>query len=248
MKRFIAYFDFLGYKEFILNNDNEHLKVRAGHILRDIEISLGQGKYQQPGNGVVVADLSSTRINCLNISDTVIFWTNDDSIESLEELLLVAYEFNWRETLFSFPVRGVIYCDQIEMISGQQKNQAGAIYSPNLIYGHGLVKAHLKAENLNWAGAVIDKTVIEQIDGKVDIKSFLKPFAKLYRVPYKVPEQDIQEEFALNINKGGLNATAFENAKDDIIRAFSNDNKSIDKPRVQEILANTITFLETFRD
>ena len=248
MKRFIAYFDFLGYKEFILNNDSEHLRRRAGHILRDIESSLGQGKYQEPRNGVIVADLSSTRINCLNISDTVIFWTNDDSVESLEELLLVAYEFNWREILYNFPVRGVVYCDEIEMISGQQKNQAGAIYSPNLINGHGLVKAHLKAENLNWAGSVIDKTVIEQINGKVDIQSFLEPFAKPYKVPYKVYGHDIQEEFALNINKGVLNETAFNNTKDGIIRAFSSDNKSIDKPRVQEILANTIAFLETFRD
>ena len=247
MKRFIAYFDYLGYKDFILNNDSAHLKRRAGHILRDIEISLGQGKYQEPKNGVIVADLSSTRINCLNISDTVIFWTNDDSIESLEELLLVADEFNWREVLYNFPVRGVICCDEIEMISGQQKNQAGAIYSPNLIYGKGLVRAHLKAENLNWAGCVIDATVIEHIKEKVNVEKFLEPFAKLYKVPYKVPEHDF-DEYALLINKGGLNETAFENTKKGIIQAFSNDNKPIDKPRVQEILGNTISFLETFRD
>ena len=211
MKRFIAYFDYLGYKDFILNNDSSHLKVRAGHILRDIEISLGQGKYQSPRNGVIVADISVSRINCLNISDTVIFWTNDDSIESLEELLLVSYEFNWREILYSFPVRGVVYCDELEMISGQQKNTVGAIYSTNLIYGKGLVNAHLKGENLNWAGSVIDKTVIDQIEGKVNIPDFLSPFAKLYKVPYKVQDQGIQEEYALNINKGGLNETAFEN-------------------------------------
>lgn len=248
MERFIAYFDFLGYKEFILKNDSKHLRTRAGHILRDIEISLGQGKYKEPENGVIVADISETRINCLNISDTVIFWTNDNSIESLEELLLVAYEFNWREILYSFPVRGVIYCDEIEMISGQQKNQAGAVYSPNLIYGQGLVKAHLKGENLNWAGSVIDQTVLDQIEGKVDIATFLDPFAKLYKVPYKIVDKDLQEEYALKINKGGLNETAFENTKKGIIGAFSNDNKSIDKPRVQELLANTISYLETFRD
>jgi hypothetical protein len=248
MKRFIAYFDYLGYKDFILNNDSNHLKLRAGHILRDIEISLGQGKFQTPRNGVIVADISVSRINCLNISDTVIFWTNDDSIESLEELLLVACEFNWREILYNFPVRGVIYCDELEMISGQQKNTVGAIYSTNLIYGKGLVKAHLKGENLNWAGSVIDKTVVDQVCDKVDIASFLNPFAKLYKVPYKIPEQDAQDEYALNIHRGVLNEIAFENKKNGIIRAFSNDNKNIDKPRVQEILANTISYLETYCD
>lgn len=247
MERFIAYFDYLGYKEFILNNDSKHLRTRAGHILRDIEASLGQGKYKEPHNGIIVADLSETRINCLNISDTVIFWTNDNSIESLEELLLVAYEFNWREILYNFPVRGVVYCDEIEMISGQQRNQAGAVYSPNLIYGKGLVNAHLKAENLNWAGSVIDQTVIQQIDGKVDVATFLEPFAKPYKVPYKSADTELADEYALKINKGGLNETAFENTKQGIIRAFSNDNKSIDKPRVQELIANTVSFLETFR-
>jgi hypothetical protein len=248
MKKFIAYFDYLGYKDFILNNDSNHLKVRARHILRDIEMSLGQGKYQSQQNGVVLADFSLSRINCLNISDTVIFWTNDDSIESLEELLLVAYEFNWREILYNFPVRGVIYCDELEMFSGQQKNTVGAIYSANLIYGKGLVKAHLKGENLNWAGSVIDKTVTENVSHKIDINTFLSPFAKLYKVPYKIYEQNYNEEYALKLVKEELNDTAFENKKNGIIRAFSNDNKNIDNSRVQTILENTISFLETFRN
>ena len=161
--------------------------------------------------------------------------------------MLVAYEFNWREVLINFPVRGVIYFDAIEMISGQQENQSGAIYSPNLIYGHGLVKAHLKAESLNWAGSVIDQTVIDQIKGEVDIQDFFTPFAKTYHVPYKEHEKNTKEEFALNIIKGKLNDETFEKYKNDIVRTFSLDNKPIDKPRVQEILENTITFLETFR-
>ncbi|HMH31602.1 MAG TPA: hypothetical protein VK543_01160 [Puia sp.] len=248
MKRYIAYFDYLGYKDFILNNDSSHLRTRAGHILRDIEMALGQGKYQEPNGGVVLADLSTSRINCLNISDTVIFWTNDDSIESLEELLIVAYRFNWQEILFNIPVRGVVYFDEFEMLSGKQKNTVGAIYSANLIYGKGLVNAHLKCENLNWAGSVIDQTVISQINDRVNVSEFLKPFAKLYKVPYKNPCPELREEYVLNINEGGLNAIAYENTKENILRSFSNDNKSIDSARVQEILANTLTFLDTYRE
>jgi len=44
MKRFVTYFDFLGFKIFILNNDSEYIRTRIGHVLRDIEFSLGQGK------------------------------------------------------------------------------------------------------------------------------------------------------------------------------------------------------------
>jgi len=245
MKRFIAYFDYLGYKDFILNNDSSHLKVRAGHILRDIEMSLGQGRFLPVNNGETVADLNSTRINCLNISDTVIFWTNDDSIESFEELILVAFDFNWREILYSFPIRGVIFFDEIEMISEQFKNSAGAIYSPNLIYGKGLVKAHLKAENLNWAGTVIDKSVIEEVINRLNTVKFFNQFAKLYKVPYKIPENDI-EEYALLLARGGLDDSSVTTLKNNIIRVFKNDNKPFDKPRVQELLSNTLAYLETF--
>mgnify|MGYP001423426877 CR=1 FL=1 len=248
MKRHIAYFDFLGYKEFILNNESEYLKTRVGHILVGIEQALAEGKLQEPKNGRTLSDTSTTRINCLNISDTVIFWTNDDSIESLEELLRVAYRFNWSQVLFNFPVRGIIYCDELEMISGKQTNAAGAIYSANLIYGKGLAKAHMTCENLNWSGTAIDETVINHIISKVNVEEFLSPFAKIYNVPYTKPEEHTKEGYAFRLTKSTHNETSFENAKNGIIRTFKSDNKTFDKPRVNEILANTITYLESFKE
>jgi hypothetical protein len=248
MKRHIAYFDFLGYKEFVLNNNSEYLKIRIGHILVGIEQALSEGILQEPKNCRVLSDTSTTRINCLNISDTVIFWTNDDSIESLEELLRVAYRFNWTQVLSNFPVRGIIYFDELEMLSGKQTNTVGAIYSANLIYGKGLANAHLMCENLNWAGSAIDETVINQINGKVDVEEFLKPFAKIYNIPYTKPERHTKEGYALRLVKGNHNKVSFKNAEDGVVRAFKSDNKTFDKPRVQEILANTISYLETFKE
>ena len=97
MKKYIAYFDFLGYKEFILNNDSDYLSIRINHIVRDIKLVLSKGKFKEPDGFTISPDISQTRINCLNVSDTIIFWTFDDSIESLEELLIIANEFNWRQ-------------------------------------------------------------------------------------------------------------------------------------------------------
>ena len=74
---YIAYFDLLGFKEFIMNNDDKVLIRRMGHIFRDLEKSLSKGKYQKPKNGTVLADISNLKINSLNISDTIILWTND---------------------------------------------------------------------------------------------------------------------------------------------------------------------------
>ena len=44
MNKFIAYFDFLGFKDFILNNDIEYQNQIMNNIFRDIESSLGNGK------------------------------------------------------------------------------------------------------------------------------------------------------------------------------------------------------------
>jgi len=116
-----------------------------------------------------------------------------------------------------------------------------------LHYGKGLVKAHLKTDSLNWAGSVIDKTVIDSINDKgVDVEIFLKPYAKLYGVPYKVPNLNIEEEYALKLTNNDLNTQTFENIKGGIIDVFKKDNKSIESDRVKEILNNTITYLESF--
>lgn len=56
MKYFIGYFDLLGYKQFILNNETAETRRRLSHVLRDIEISLGRGEYKD-GNGGLLADL-----------------------------------------------------------------------------------------------------------------------------------------------------------------------------------------------
>lgn len=216
--------------------------------MRDIEQALSKGQLKDSNRGTYIADLGNARINCLNISDTVIFFTNDDSVESLEELLIVAHRFNWQEVFFNFPVRGVIYCDEIDMIHGQSENTVGAIYSANLIYGKGLVNAHLKCENLNWAGCVIDKTVIDRIRNQVDIRLFLEPYAKLYVVPYKVPDKNIQEEYALKLITGTLNDEAFKNYSRDVRDRFSGDNKPVDNSRVQKLIENTLTYLATFRE
>lgn len=64
----------MGFKQFIQNNEDEILMCRMGHIFRDIENCLGKGKYQEPKNGVLLADLSESKINCLSISDTVFYF------------------------------------------------------------------------------------------------------------------------------------------------------------------------------
>lgn len=245
---YIAYFDFLGFKEFILNNiDDNELIRRMGHIFRDIEFSLGQGEIQKPKNGIILADLSHSIINCLNISDTVVFWTNDTTHKSLEELIKVAYEFNWKENLYNFPVRGCIIKGKIRIVNGIHENDKGGTYGVSCLYGKGIVNAHLKAEDQDWAGTVIDSSIINEFDSKEEAAKFLEPYTLKYKVPYK-SHTDNEEEFVLRLLKGTLNQLAFDNTVDGIYRTFSQDNKSIENESVQRKIDNTINFLRVIKE
>lgn len=246
LRCFIAYFDLLGFKNFILLNESDDIQVGMGHVLRDLEGAIALGKYHQPSNGLVHADMSDSKINCLNISDTIVFWTNDCSKESFEEILKVSDYFNRMEVVFNFPLRGVLVCDEIRVLKGEQKNAEGT-YTVSLLYGKGIVNAHLKAENLNWAGSVIDQTAIEEASKHTDTISLIERYAKKYLVPYKKPPVKHAEEYAFSLVDDPITDETFEKRKEIIERNFSMYNKSTESPRVQEILANTISFLETFR-
>src|SRR5690606_27212079 len=181
---YLAYYDFMGFKEFIQNNEDVALMRRMGHIFRDIEICLGQGKYKEPRNGVIIADVSRSKLNCLNISDTVIVWTNDCQLDSLKELINVAYEFNWREIGYNFPLRGTILKGKIKEATGRHINSEGGSYSVQCVYGKGIVDAHLKAESQNWAGTVIDQSIIDDLTN-FDQIDFITEMTTKYEVPYK---------------------------------------------------------------
>lgn len=246
MKSYITYFDFLGFKNFILNNDSDYIRKRVNNILRDIELSLGQGDFKNAPYGII-SDISKSKLNCLNISDTIILWTNDDSFESFNELLKVSFDFNWRVTRYHFPVRGSIVYDEIDLITHYQDTVSGGTYNVNSIFGKGLVNAHLKAENLDLAGCVIDESVIIQISQFDSFKELLDKYAELYNVPYK-KQVSVDAEYMLRFfDCKTINEQTFENTKKNIHSAFENDNKGMNE-RVSILLKNTIDFLESFKE
>lgn len=243
---YLAYFDFMGFKQFIQNNEDEILMRRMGHIFRDIEGSLGKGKYQEPKNGVLLADLSESKINCLNISDTVLFWTNSCNQEDLLELVEVAYNFNWREIGYNFPLRGSIVKGNIKVVSGKNENTNGGSYSVQCLYGKGLVYAHDIAEAQEWAGSIIDENVVEDLSSFEKGKQFLEKHTVRYNVPFK--NNLHKEHSAFKLKQGKLNEVALINVIKAVDEVFSQDNKSIDHESIQLKIQNTKKFIYDTKD
>lgn len=246
MKKFITYFDFLGFKKFILNNDCNYIRKRIEHLLRDIELSIGQGKTIRTNNGFV-ANILGSRINCLNISDTVIFWTNDDSYDSFKELLKISFDFNWRVTCYHFPVRGAMVFDEIEIVRGYQATENGGTYNVNYVYGKGLVIAHIKAENLNLASCVIEDSIIKKISEFGTIEDIIGNYAMRHKVPYKNDEENEPEYLLKFYIDKTINNVAFNSRAQGIEDAFKNDNKGMSE-RSKILLENTINFLRLLRE
>lgn len=245
MKRFIGYFDLLGYKEFILNNTTNEVRRRLEHVLQTIESALGRGVYEDAPDGTYAADLKNSSIQCLNISDTIMFWTKDDSQASLTEFLDVCYKFNWMMNTYQFPVRGALVYEEIEIIRGAHNTLAGGMYNVNTMYGKGLINAHLKCESQMWAGTVMDKS-LEDFIVSYGGSSALTPIAIKYMVPYKTPPVDQIEEYALKLVSSPLNDVAFNNLCRDLDDIFKRDNKGMGGTAPLK-LANTLLYAEKFK-
>lgn len=241
-KKFIAYFDLLGFKQFLQNNTEDVLAYRCKEILKNIEIALSLDEFKQRGSIELIADRKNTNINCLNVSDTVIFYSKDDTLESFKEFIAIIYQFNKRINFYNFPVRGYATHDFFNMIYGQDINELNTVYSANLMYGKGLYNAHERAEMLEWAGCAIDGSIERRLhEIKLNDLSELKKYAKEYDVPYK--GYTIMQ-YALKLASDS-EQEEFKKIKEGLIMAFKNDYKSI-TPSVQIKLDNTIKYLETF--
>lgn len=246
MKTYIAYFDHLGFKDFIERNDFETQKRGVGNILRDIESAAANGKLKEAPYGVV-ADLSHTTIQVLNFSDTILFWTQDDSEESLNEILKVTYRYNWGATTYFFPARGALLHGEIQHVNHSSKNDNGGAYHVNSIFGKGLVDVYQKAESSEWSGATIDSSIIEKIrEFGQDPTKFLESYAKNYKVPYK--NGAYIDEFAFKLCVEPINDETFKNVSRNIRENFANYNKRVDSDGVQRKIQNTIDFLESAKE
>lgn len=243
MKTYLAYFDLLGFKDFIEHNGFSDQGKGIRTIIRDIKNALSDGTLQKAQDRSV-PDFTKTSIQVLNFSDTIIFWTKDDSEQSLNEILQVAYKYNQSSTIYSFPARGALTFGEIRFLKESIKNNIGGAFYLDSIVGKGLVDSYLLAESTEWSGAIIDSSVVNKISnfGKIP-HEFLKSYAKTHQIPFK--NEMYQNRFAFKLCVEPINNRTFLNYSKRIEENFSNYNKRVESVEVQRKLTNTIDFLRT---
>lgn len=242
---YIAYFDLLGFKKFIENNTETSIDKRMKDIFLSMELSLTQKNIKQSSispNNNMVPDISQAKVNCVNISDTIIYWTNDLNIDSLYNLFLVSFLFNSHFNIYNFPVRGCLTKGYLNLVMGKYESSNSSLYAVQCLYGKGLVEAHVKAESQNWAGTVIDQEVIDDLNNSQYSKSF-ETYCLKYQIPYKKNISN-PKEYAFKLIEEINNEQHLFNLKHEIENRFSADNKPINEISVKEKINNTCDFLD----
>lgn len=239
MKRFITYFDLLGYRNFLERNESTIHKRVIEQFYVHIDSALNRtGKYHKSENGNFVNDLTGKIVSFANYSDTVILWTETDTEDEFNAILEASHECNWRMNLYHFPIRGILIYDELFPMNYSSSNKG---YHVNTFFGKGLIKAHDGAEKQQWAGMVIDDSVIEKITNNENIKNKCVS----YDIPYK-DGTHTQYAMKLAIN---LNDTSLKNTIKDIENNFKRHNKwDNDVPSLKEKLKNTIDFITYLKE
>lgn len=95
------------------NNQSELERIFEKNIKTSIQRSLvanaDSNEYEWQLDGTLTFNLRAATINSIVFSDTLIFWTNDDTAKSFLQLInVVSNLFLWNTNSFHIPLRGAI--------------------------------------------------------------------------------------------------------------------------------------------
>lgn len=247
---YLAYFDLMGFKEFILKNEPDYVASRMQNIYLDMESALTGNNLVKEPSGLYRPDVKDATLNCINISDTILYWTNDLTYNSLCQLFSTSYHLNYSLNNLNFPARGCISKGLVDCISGNHKSVNDTFYAALCLYGKGVVEAHIKAESQDWAGTVVDTSITSILNTQQEL-NLLSKYCVQYRVPYKkssqCPTGDIgYDEYVFKLSDNISSDDVLNTIKEDINRVFSKDNKSINT-NIQKKLDNTLKFADFLR-
>lgn len=251
-KKYIAFLDILGFKDLVENNTHERLYELYDKVFSQIIIlSLSNGRAKILDDGKTKTfhiETDTIKVNCVTISDSIIIWTDDNSMTSFTYIVEVV------RTLLNYifktgiPLRGAI-------VEGHLDKIGRTIISPKdttqtTLIGAGLVKAYLKEGIQKWSGCILDESCVVAYNKEVEkYKTIVKDvltidflLEKKFIIKYNVPCKNGVNKEELVINWTNLSNDNF--SEENIINKFSEYNKSVDNENVKEIIKNTIDFVK----
>jgi len=136
-KRYVGFFDIMGFKDLVYNNDHDFVKIKMDklhEIVQEINLNNPEG----------LPHLFKS-IKVVIFSDSILFITNDNSDVSLKYLLLNASWFIAKCFKENIPIKGALSYGIFT-----------ANFNKSLFFGKSIIDAFLLQEELYMYGALID--------------------------------------------------------------------------------------------
>lgn len=199
---FLAYLDILGFSKYILNNSHDSAVGTFDLIHRGVELALAIPVQTDRKEATIIRNepnkhgqivIKNVKIRSIVISDTIVFWTEDSSIQAFYDLLETVKQFMRNTFINGFPVRGAISHGEMTCKGGRNNE------NPTLLQYKFIGKAFVRAAELEkkqlWAGCVVDPNLFKD---NPKLEEWLYFFEQRgFLTSYIVPKKDGDEKMSV---------------------------------------------------
>lgn len=243
-QRYFAFLDILGFKELVKNNNHTVLTELYKRLVNyQVEYYSQFTEINAKGEKARLKEYyDPTGLRLVNISDSIMFWTDNTKLNSLYEIVSAVKMIMSISMSVGIPLRGAIVKGDIEIFE-KGKNLS--------VVGRGLVEAYEMEGQQNWSGCLIDERIFIWLNSinrvflnKNSNISIEKAdwLIKKHPVPFKIKgEEFVKELFTVNWAEGS------NKSEREIRESFSMHNKRIKetdeiKASIEKKIDNTIEY------
>lgn len=245
--KLVAFLDILGFSDLVDNNSYEELEKIYNIFESGYKSGVTLNKYVKTEGGIR-QDFIDCRVKAIQISDSIIIWTKEDTVRSYFDIVMTVRELLGHGIFYGLPLRACIHYGEF----GHNINFHSDEISTNTFFGKAITKSYKLCESQSWSGGYMTKEAVEAyskmvlaqndnyLSSLISIEAMQRRhFLKQFKIPFK--NGDSSSELCIN----WVNWSNPKKSKDDLIATFSKHKKLSESDRVKTIIQNTINFWET---
>lgn len=248
MGKYVALLDILGFSEIVSKNSHQDIVDLFDRFIIYVQMSIANYKSMEDQHGRTVFDLRNSVINSTIISDSIIFWTNDESTSDFFELVEITHRFlTFCHSLPFIFLRGSITFGDFHYNYPDVIRGKGSTMVHTLMVGKALVTAYQNEKKLEIAGCIINNDAINTARNYNQSIFNYKWNEFLFTnklVEYEMPlKHGLTEKYwTLNWVKETTDHTFQE-----LIDGFSSFNKNVEAKEVKSKIENTLNYYLTIK-
>lgn len=248
-KKFICFLDILGFKDLVYKNKQSDLINIFKQFNFAFVLSLSDTIKEtiELENKIVIPNFENIKTSSLIVSDSIIIWTEDDSIYSLVDLIKKVGAVLKHSFYIGLPLRGAIthgdFYYEKTMLPTDTTNEF------QMLVGKSLVIAYESEKKQEWAGCILDVSCNDILESKLlnEQKNAMQTLLEYLTI------KNYLIEYHVAVKKEGKNNLQTVNWVDKIVLGilnmkqiknhFAMHNKSIEEDSVIKKINNTEEYI-----